>query len=283
MRAIYFDMDGTIADLYGVDGWLNYLQNEDVTPYEIAKPLQKEMTLLKHALSQLKDMGYVIGIISWSAKNGSKTYNAQVRSAKKRWINKFFPNIFSEFHVVKYGTNKKSVAKIKDSIIFDDDSNVRDSWDGIAYDVTNMVNILFGFIADYKSNHSDYQYQPPRNISCDNPNNGHYAYIDQIIFTNSKSITKVGKASNINDRKNKQKTHRYSDSPKIEDVIVHYYFTCKSDEDAIAMENVLRSVMTLLNPRAFKFNDRLLDWDESYVSKILNHPATIYWAKEFCI
>ena len=27
-KAIYFDMDGTIADLYGVNGWLDYLVGE---------------------------------------------------------------------------------------------------------------------------------------------------------------------------------------------------------------------------------------------------------------
>ena len=26
MKAIYFDMDGTIADLYGYEGWLEMLQ-----------------------------------------------------------------------------------------------------------------------------------------------------------------------------------------------------------------------------------------------------------------
>ena len=36
---IWFDMDGTIADLYGVEGWLEMLMNEDATPYAIAKPL----------------------------------------------------------------------------------------------------------------------------------------------------------------------------------------------------------------------------------------------------
>ena len=36
---IWFDMDGTIADLYGVDGWLDNLINEDTRPYDIAKPL----------------------------------------------------------------------------------------------------------------------------------------------------------------------------------------------------------------------------------------------------
>ena len=30
---IWFDMDGTIANLYGVPGWLSYLQESDPTPY----------------------------------------------------------------------------------------------------------------------------------------------------------------------------------------------------------------------------------------------------------
>ena len=38
-RMLVFDMDGTIADLYGVNGWLEMLRNEDALPYEIAKPL----------------------------------------------------------------------------------------------------------------------------------------------------------------------------------------------------------------------------------------------------
>ena len=36
---IWFDMDGTIANLYGVDGWLSALNAFDPSPYEIAKPL----------------------------------------------------------------------------------------------------------------------------------------------------------------------------------------------------------------------------------------------------
>ena len=36
-RKIYFDMDGTIADLYGVDNWLEMLINEDATPYRVAR------------------------------------------------------------------------------------------------------------------------------------------------------------------------------------------------------------------------------------------------------
>ena len=33
---ICFDMDGTIANLYGVENWLAYLVAEDVKPYKEA-------------------------------------------------------------------------------------------------------------------------------------------------------------------------------------------------------------------------------------------------------
>ena len=36
MTTIYFDMDGTIADLYGVSGWLEMLLAHDPAPYALA-------------------------------------------------------------------------------------------------------------------------------------------------------------------------------------------------------------------------------------------------------
>ena len=44
---INFDMDGTIADLYGMENWLECLNNEDTTPYEVAKPLLRLATLAR--------------------------------------------------------------------------------------------------------------------------------------------------------------------------------------------------------------------------------------------
>ena len=52
-RIINFDMDGTIADLYGVDGWLNDLINGDTRPYDIAKPLVN-MSALARRLNALQ-------------------------------------------------------------------------------------------------------------------------------------------------------------------------------------------------------------------------------------
>ena len=35
---IFFDMDGTFVNLYGIENWLEDLQEENVRPYRDAKP-----------------------------------------------------------------------------------------------------------------------------------------------------------------------------------------------------------------------------------------------------
>ena len=75
---LYFDMDGTIADLYGVENWLAYLQKKDPFPYENARPLVN-MTSLARILNRLQKQGYEIGIISWLAKNSTEKYDDAVK------------------------------------------------------------------------------------------------------------------------------------------------------------------------------------------------------------
>lgn len=142
MTAVYFDMDATICALYDYPNWLELLHEENTEPYEKALPcvnVQKFITVVRN----LQAKGYTIGIISWSAKNGSIEYNKRVRAAKLAWVKNYFGNIFDEFHVVKYGTPKHQVANIKDSIIVDDDSRVRGMWkNGVAIDATDTCAMM---------------------------------------------------------------------------------------------------------------------------------------------
>lgn len=142
MKAIYFDMDGTIADLYGYNGWLELLQAEDTAPYEECGVLV-DIEELRNVLNNFINAGVTIGIISWGAMNGSKEYCRRTRKAKIEWCERYFPNVFTEYHVVKYGTPKHHVRKIKDSILVDDNEDVRNAWRGETIDATkNIIELL---------------------------------------------------------------------------------------------------------------------------------------------
>lgn len=141
---IFFDMDGTIADLYGVENWLDYLIASDALPYEIAKPLIR-LSALARILNRLQKQGYKVGVISWLAKNSNTDYDKKVTKAKKEWLKKHLASVnFDEIHIVKYGTPKQTFAKTENDILFDDEEKNRNDWTGKAFDVNEIIGILKG-------------------------------------------------------------------------------------------------------------------------------------------
>lgn len=141
---IFFDMDGTIADLYGVENWLDYLIVSDALPYEIAKPLIR-LNALARILNRLQKQGYKVGVISWLAKNSNTAYDEKVTRAKKEWLKKHLASVnFDEIHIVKYGTPKQTFAKTENDILFDDEEKNRNDWTGKAFDVNEIIKILKG-------------------------------------------------------------------------------------------------------------------------------------------
>lgn len=139
---ICFDMDGTIANLYGVKNWLEMLINHDETPYKNATVLVN-MNVLARMLNKLQKKGYQIGIISWLAKNSNDDYDTKVTKAKREWLTKHLHSVQFDFiEIVKYGTPKSFVAKTKNDILFDDEIGNRIEWTGKAYDVHNIFEVL---------------------------------------------------------------------------------------------------------------------------------------------
>lgn len=144
VKAIYFDMDGTIADLYGVDGWLENLIAEQTKPYRMAKSLV-DMRKLGILLNHLQKVGYHIGIVSWLSKNGTKQYNDRVTKAKLAWLEKHIGSVhWDEIKIVEYGTPKSFVVEYPQGILFDDEKPNRMEWDkqGLAFDVDNILMVL---------------------------------------------------------------------------------------------------------------------------------------------
>ena len=141
---IFFDMDGTITDLYGVENWLDYLIASDALPYESAKPLIR-LNALARILNRLQKQGYKVGVISWLAKNSNTAYDEKVTRAKKEWLKKHLASVnFDEIHIVKYGTPKQTFAKTENDILFDDEEKNRNDWTGKAFDVNEIIKILKG-------------------------------------------------------------------------------------------------------------------------------------------
>ena len=141
-KAIYFDMDGTIANLYGVENWLENLQAENPMPYEKALPLLKLNQLAK-ILNNLQKKGWSLGIISWLSKNSSENYDLKVTKAKINWLKSHLASVkFDEINIVPYGTPKENSVKYPRGILFDDEEQNRKNWKGQAFDEKNILEIL---------------------------------------------------------------------------------------------------------------------------------------------
>lgn len=127
-KTLVFDMDGTIANLYGVEDWLKDLRAENPRPYVAAAPMY-DMDILNGILNILKECGWRIVVTSWLAKGSTKAYDRLVREAKLEWLEKYnFP--YDEIHLVKYGTTKANCTRHIGGfqILVDDNEKVRKGW-----------------------------------------------------------------------------------------------------------------------------------------------------------
>jgi len=139
---VFFDMDGTIANLYNVDNWLAKLRASDATPYRDAQPMVS-FSALARVLNRLTRKGVKVEVISWLAKSGNNEYNERVAQVKREWLAKHLPSVkFNAINIVKYGTPKQMFCTGTDDILFDDEIDNRTNWTGIAYDEKNILENL---------------------------------------------------------------------------------------------------------------------------------------------
>lgn len=138
-KEIWFDLDGTLAGLYNYPQWKELINGSNSEPYLKAKPLLNLSQLAK-LIHRVQAIGYAVGIISWSSRNGTKEFHDEVNKAKREWLNKHLPSvIFDAIYVVPYGTPKHSIGK---GILFDDNTKVRAEWGEGAYTEQEIITVL---------------------------------------------------------------------------------------------------------------------------------------------
>ena len=136
---IWFDMDGTIADFYGVENWLEYLKEESTYPYKVATPLIN-MNSLARILNRLQRNGYEIGVVSWGSKMATPNYLHEIAETKIEWLSIHLNSVrFDHIDILPYGTPKNIG---RNGILFDDEIGNRTVWGDGAYDVQNIIEVL---------------------------------------------------------------------------------------------------------------------------------------------
>lgn len=151
-KYLCFDMDGTIADLYAVNGWLEQLRAYNPNPYRVAEPMW-DMVELTNVIQAIQEIGVKIVIITWASKDSTREYDMAVRQAKLDWLEEMgFPYDF--FHCVKYGTTKANTIRRymeieETAILIDDNEKVRNGWslgETVNPTDTDIIDFIRGLI-----------------------------------------------------------------------------------------------------------------------------------------
>ena len=131
VKILVWDMDGTLANTYGVENWLQMLRAYDPTPYQVAKPMW-DMKELARLIRLAQAQGIENRVVTWLSEGSTPEYDKLVREAKREWLEaNGFP--YDHFHGVKYGATKadsvrKYLGEDETAILFDDNAKVRAGW-----------------------------------------------------------------------------------------------------------------------------------------------------------
>lgn len=126
-RKIYFDLDGTLYNLYATENWLEKIRNE-VNGIFSGDNRMFENNFYK-IVSELLNIGYEFGVITWLPMQASPEYEEICRHEKMEWIKKYLPFV-SEINIIPYGTPKQNAIQKRAQIMYliDDNTEVGEMW-----------------------------------------------------------------------------------------------------------------------------------------------------------
>jgi len=158
-RKIFLDMDGTIANLYQTEGWMEDFENERPI-FANLQPLV-DIGKLRELCQDLKKEGFLVGIITWLPVRIlqpevipiTRNYRIRCIADKIAWIRKHGLDI-DEFHALDYGTPKENAIPEDGSIaiLVDDNLEIVTNWEkkegyfGIKVENGNTIDKIRKFL-----------------------------------------------------------------------------------------------------------------------------------------
>lgn len=152
MIKVYFDLDGTLFNLYGKSNWLETLENEREGAFKVENLLNDgfmpEIDLVEFydKINDLKSKNVSFGVITWLPMEATKEYEEVCTKEKEEWINEYLPFI-DTVSIVPYGTPKHLLCgKAKRVVLIDDNKKVCHDWrtkkQRIALQVTKKTTVI---------------------------------------------------------------------------------------------------------------------------------------------
>ena len=133
MTKLLFDMDGTIADLYSAQEWLDAIMSEEKGLFANLQPMFTKQEILSMAkyIENFTGNTVEMEIITWTPMNGSDRYCQIVADEKREWLEVYFPGTFSQIHILPYGVPKQfaQTKRTNKMILIDDNSEVLAMWE----------------------------------------------------------------------------------------------------------------------------------------------------------
>lgn len=132
---IFFDLDGTLFDLYGKSEWLERLQNEDPTVFEgdgMTKGFLSSIDLVNlfEVANMLAEKGVQFEVITWLPMGASPEYEFACDLIKRKWVKENLPFI-TKVTCLSYGIPKQNGIEKRAAQMFlvDDNEEICKMWE----------------------------------------------------------------------------------------------------------------------------------------------------------
>lgn len=140
-KECYFDLDGTIYDLYGMKDWLERIENEKPNVFTDGNFIVNYNEFMEY-VRQLEKQGYTFNVISWLPYDVTYNYKKKCEQEKRNWIKKFLPFV-KNVEIQSYGILKHT--HVESGILIDDNEKICKHWrneNRIALNVNKEFNVI---------------------------------------------------------------------------------------------------------------------------------------------